>query len=101
MEKNMKSFLKNGVATGVLAAALFIATGAMAADDYRGYHDWDHHAGWHHHADNRVYYTGPQGYYEPQGVVYNGAYPVAVPPAEAVYSPYEPGVNLNVDVPIR
>ena len=82
-----------------LSATLLGVTVAMADNDYRGYHDWDHHNGWHHHADNRVYYTGPSGYYEAPGVTYGGSYPVVVPAPDAYYTPYEPGVSVTI--PIR
>jgi hypothetical protein len=94
----MKTSLKGKMASIVLAVtvvgAMAGATAAMADNDYRGYHDWDHHNGWHRHSDERVYYTGPTGYYEP-GVTYGGSYPQAVPNG-AYYSPYEPGFSVNI-----
>jgi hypothetical protein len=96
----MKTNWKNAAVALVLAASVLGPTAAIAdRDDYRGYHDWDHHRGWHHHWDNRVYFTGPRGYYEPGPIYYNGYYPAYVPPPAAYYAPLEPGISVTI--PIR
>jgi hypothetical protein len=85
---------KTGLLVGVIGAAALLATAAWADEDNEGWHGRKHRG--YYYPPPVVVYRQPV-YVMPPPVVYEPVYP-----AYPVYrEPQQPGMNLNINVPLR